>query len=193
MDKCEICRGSRRIRLPRYIPLTVEVLDAPMPSMIDNPYKEYPCPECSAGDNAPYERLEIITSHSEGRSEIQQRHPGFMEALRYGTVRKMAEEMLRRGLIRFEESKPDHRGIFALRGTLGVVAPAKVAEFEERVRERQFEVAAGLVEANIEEIANWGSYYNGREGGSVGKWQAVEWLQEAFKKVREKYAKTPNP
>lgn len=186
--ECEICQGSRRIRLPRYKPLVmtspgdIESID------LSDHSTEYPCPECSAGDHIPCERLNIVKGAVDGPERLADK-PEFLEMMRGHMASALGAKMLKDGMIQFEQSPVDHRGKFALRGMVGVVAPQHVAEFEERVRERQFEVAAGLVEATKEEIANWGSYYHGREGGRVEKWQAVEWLQDAFKKVQAKFAK----
>lgn len=183
--ECEICCGRKTIRLPVYRMVAVESTADDV--SLDEASREFPCPKCSP-NLVPTERLTTIREKIESAAPYAS-DPRYMEAMRYGMARLMAERMLRGGYITFEQSDPDELGRFSLRGRAGVVHPRHVAKFEERVAERQFEVAAALVEENKREIGNWGSYYHGREGGSVGKWQAIEWLETAFKKVRAKYAK----
>jgi hypothetical protein len=164
-----------------------------MPSMVDDlkmteSSREYPCPECSAGD-LPHERLMAVKISRDGPDHLAN-DPRFLEIMAGGMARALGDEMLKRHLIRFERSPVDQStGRFEVKATIGVMAPGRVAKFEERVAERQFEVAEAIVVAAEEEVRNWGSYYRGRTGGSVEKWQAIEWLQAALKKVREKYGR----
>lgn len=181
---CVVCRGSKRIRVPVY----QWAHDAPITGIEDSlalteSSREYPCPECSAGDNVPFERLGIVKGAREYPEHLATNRE-FIERLRYGMAQELVHGMVDRGLIRFEQGEPDARGIFQTRATAGVVAPAKVAAFEERVAERQLEVAGALLEQTESDINVWGSLY-GVE--TVKKAQAIAWLRESFNKVRKRY------
>lgn len=184
MDECGICRGRRTIRLPFYRPVVLEdVAGFSLPADVDALSREYPCPECCSGSYVPFTRLGAIKEKVEGNA-VYSSDPRFMESMRRGVVVAMADRMLRDGFVTFEQSAPDYRGYFTLRGTAGVVHPRHVAKFEERVAERQFEVAAALIEQTESDINIWGSHYRVDE---VKKSQAIAWLREAFNKVRRKY------
>lgn len=185
MAHCIVCRGSGVVRLPVYRQL--EALHSlGFDEAVDSAYREYPCPECKEL-SAPYSRLAIEKTE---RMMDARAPAAYRDAMRRGMVHAIADKIFELGLVSFEEG-PENTRLLAIpvRATIAVVAPVEVAKLEERVAQRQIEVAEALVAETSEQIANWGSFYHGRTGGSVGKYQAIEWLQEALKKVKARYGK----
>lgn len=181
MKDCPVCCGSRKILIPlqRMADAVVAAEDAwKMPAAIERTSREYPCPEC--GDYAPFDRLTVV---KEIRDEPQEIMGEARESIRRGMAALLGDYMLRHNLIAFEERAADRNGypVVETRARVGVVAPKRVATFEERVRERQFDVAERFIEAYSAEISNWGSHYG---VATVQKAQAIAWLREVFQRVK---------
>ncbi len=176
---CIVCRGAKTVRLPVYVMAVADFDPYSAPVACEPGHREYPCPECSAG--VPYERLGLV----KGSRDAGAGDGRYLAAVRLSLARELATVMVERGMIRFEQDKPDWRGIFQTRAVVGVVAPSVVATFEERVAERQFEVAQAVVEATEAEISNWGSFYGIQ---TVNKSEAVGWMRQALQKVKARYA-----
>lgn len=186
---CEICHGNGRIRLPRYVRLKAVGGPSPMDAEIESSVAEFACPECEA-NSAPFDRVDVVSQIVSAASDI--RDARFDEHVKERLSYDLARELLRRGLITFQQGRENLKDMTVpWKATIGAVAPKHVATMEDRISARQLEVAAEVVAQTGEEIANWGSYYHGREGGSVGKWQALDWLAEAFKKVKAARAQAP--
>jgi hypothetical protein len=179
MADCEVCRGSGRIHLPLYGKLEASPLDVSIDLQLGVMSREYPCPECSV-DVVPISRL-WVAKHA-GRFDRR-----YLPVMQKSMAHALIDSLLERGMFMFRQDDPDDRGGVRLVASVAFVAPAHVATLEQRVAERQFEVAEAVVEATVEEVANWGSHYQGRTGGSVDKSQAIGWMRTALKKVREKY------
>lgn len=147
------------------------------------------CPECAAGDNVPVTRLQARKMTSLGRAAMASTD-GYMDMLKKQMATELAMFMLRHDLIEFRRGPDDLVHFeFPLTAMVAVAAKKDVATLEQRINERQLEVAKMLVDETCEQIANWGSYYSGREGGRVEKGQALLWLREAFNKVKERCGK----
>lgn len=185
MIECRTCHGSRFVRYPREIQPLVSPDLPSVSEMMDIAEYRAPCPDC-AGGPIPQTRLMIVKQSSQVPAQIW--HEAKTAIARSASA-QFGATLFDKGLITIEQGEPDYRGVIPLRFTIGVVAPMHVASFEERVRERQFEVADAAVDAVIEEIANWGSFYHGRSGGSVSKDQAVDWLRGAVKKFKARFGR----
>jgi len=185
MRDCDICMGRGTVRLPVYERLSVTELDGSVPGGMEERSREFPCPQCA--EVVSFQRMAVVTAMADIDTRGQRIHgDAYVKSVQRGAAVKLADYMLTQGLISFE-LRPDasRDTIKLMQATVGVVAPRDVATLERRVALRQMEVAEQVVDATIEEIRNWGSYYHGREAGSVGKSQAIEWLRTALKKVRE--------
>lgn len=186
--ECDICRGSRRIRLPRYrlmdVMMAAEAFE--LPPTLEEASREFPCPQCGdVTDMVPYERVSAERTVAQGRA-LYASQPGYMDAMQRHLAEDLAFYMLRHNLITFKRGVDDPAHFeFPLTATVGVVAPQIVMSMEERINARQFEVAAEMLRLTEESIANWGSHYHGREGGWVDKSQALTWLREAFRRLKE--------
>lgn len=179
MTECPVCRGARFVRLPLYHPATfTEVDSGPLGSC--EAYREIACPDCT--DQVPFNRLGVLKEvkaieQTGTLEEAQIRGIPTRQA-----VHAMVDRIMRDGLMAVEKV-PTTRG-YQLRCTLGVVAPHHVATFEERVAERQFEVANEVAEDAAREIEVWGSYYGQQ---TIHKSQALQSIAAALRKVRDRF------
>lgn len=176
---CDVCEGRKTIRLP-VLQRMVTFTDTPEePPELMAAYRDYPCPECT--EQIPYTRLGVLREVSSIERQSRLNEAQITDILTRQAAHAMIDRIIRDRLLTVEKVETV-RG-YELRCTLGLVAPKHVATLEERVAERQMEVAEELVRENIKEINNWGSFYG---IPTVGKWQSIEWLQAALKKIREK-------
>ena len=178
---CEICSGSGYIRLPLYRRATAVSFEA-MPPEIEETSRQYPCPECT-----PVVRLERVQAIKvEGFTSSQIEDPAFIEHVRYGLAREVAAFLLKEGYIKFERGQIDTIQMrFATRATLGVVRPNAVDNLEQRIAERQSELAHEVVEEVERQINNWGSHYGHSE---ILKRDATWLAREAIGIVVKKHA-----
>lgn len=171
---CEICRGARFIRLPIYR----SVGTAPDPNEMVAAAREYPCPECSV--SVPESRIQAVSHQNMVTLEVAQ-DPRFVASVENNLAHRLLQTIIADSLIRYERSPDDTKTMaFTVRATIGVVSPKRVASMEERVAERQAEVAREVVDVAIAWIANWNSHYDGQ---FISKSQATASIKEALTKV----------
>lgn len=181
--ECEICRGEGSIRLPIYRRMSL-VADVPSISSAEETSRRYPCPECS--ETVPQDRIAVMSKHHLVQSGVDD--PDFMGHVRRHSAHELIDGLLHRKLISFERGRDDpYEMTFPIIATVGVVSPNVVATLEQRVAERQDEVAREVAAAAAAGIRIWGSHYTGDEG-SIHKAQAVDAVNEALKRVLEKRA-----
>ncbi|TIX28896.1 hypothetical protein [Mesorhizobium sp.] len=112
--------------------------------------------------------------------------PGYEEHVCNSLAHDLVDLILRSGHITFTKGEIDERLMtHEMSASLGVISAASVASMEERIAERQMEVAAKLVGAAAEEIRVWGRHYSGDEG-SISKGQAVDAVARAFRIIKER-------
>lgn len=180
--RCPVCRGSQRLRLPLFREFSITDMAEAMPSDTVESSREYACPECKGGA-ASFVRLQAVT---EMQNVVTDAMPAINEAVRYGLARAIAERLLRDGLIAFEIGKPDtYRMSTPIRGTLHAVAPQNVATMQERIEERQMQVAALVVEEAQRQVRNWGSDFH---WSSLTKDDASRLIRESLGVVKKKLA-----
>lgn len=187
-DKCDICRGRGTIQLSRWLPMQpIGPAEYTPENALATSVATFPCPQCST-ESIGFNRIDVFTRTIDVPEHIN-RDPKFMSHLHGCMAHELAEEMIKRGHVEVTRGKENFResreGLVSFRGRIAVVAKQSVATMEERIAKRQMDVARELVEATIEEIRNWNSYYTGRDGGHVHKDDAIRWLRDALKKVRE--------
>lgn len=180
---CDICRDSGVVRLPTYRPVAPET--SPDIPNIDESSRTYPCPQCAP--NISSDRLKIITASGIVRypDEGEQAKDYAREAI----ANIIAHHLLREDMIRFETkntsaSFPFGPG-YSIIGTVGVVAPATVATFEQRVAESGKRLAAEVAQEAIAQIDNWESasrYHDHR----IYKSDASRFIMEALRTVTNK-------
>jgi predicted amidophosphoribosyltransferase len=145
--------------------------------------REYPCPEC--GDYAPFNKLFVVKQSRKERAEIMDQA---REHIRRYLANALGDYMLHHDLIAFEERPSDRYSVPVVetRAIVGIVAPKHVATFEERVAERQFDIAERLAIKAAQSVDNWGSYYGQR---TVDKSQARQLIMGALRELKESYGR----
>lgn len=184
---CDICRGAGKVRLPVYMRLrAVMVPDANL--VMEESSREYPCPECA--DMTCLERVWAAREETHVASYIKE--PGFLDHVRSGLARQLASHLLEHDYIKFERGPEDDQNIrFQMRATVGVVRPGQLGNLEERISERQTEVAKEVAEEAERQINNWGSHYGHAD---ILKRDATRMVRDAIKAVLTKRAAwTPQP
>lgn len=177
MNRCEICRGARVIRLPLYKEMTAVPMDNSSTSSNADFVKTFPCPEC--GETVPFERVAIIRHTSE---VITHRHDkDFVEYSKQSAASQLLAFLVDKDAIDFEWGPVDTlRLTQPLRATLAVVSKTHVASMEDRIFARQGAIASKLVEAAIRGITNWNSQYVG-PSGHIQKSVAISEIMEALR------------
>lgn len=184
---CDICGGRGKITLP----VRLHASACRMPSTdtarirYEESSREYACPECSevADDN----RIMVAHAHQEFPAHYA-RDPGFMEHVRRSMAPVLADLMIKDGFVRFADGREDVPNMTrSLHAYVGVVAVGAAKRIEDRINERQFDVADEVIKAASAEIRHWGSAFSGPEG-NIGKGHAVETMLNALKAIKAKGA-----
>lgn len=179
--RCEICRGERFIRLPRYRSVTSAHFEANQIESIDASYGTFPCPEC-AGEYG-VDRVSTVTVGATVRvpykdMEDSKNRPYWQQDI----ADSIGRELLRAGLIKFYEAPIGEEAGFEVRvyGTIGAVAPTQVATMDQRVSQAALSIAYEVVDSAQAEIRNWGSYYGRHE---IAKNDACTFVKQAADRV----------
>lgn len=169
---CDICGGAEKVRLPirfRAMAFTADLA----PTMTESS-REYPCPACA--DTTRLERVQAAREETLVASYIKD--PGFVDHVRRGLAHQLASHLLERDYIKFERGPEDEQNMrFRMRATVGVVRPGQLDNLDERISERQTEVAQEVIAEAERHINNWGSYYGQQ---SISKDQATREVREAL-------------
>ncbi|HWK44889.1 MAG TPA: hypothetical protein VNT30_09220 [Stellaceae bacterium] len=177
-EACPICQGSRTVRLFVYHPVTTKPLARQ--ARLEDSSRTYPCPECTR--KAVSEEHVTILQHTAvfGATYLVR------EGLEIYAMRTAAAALSRRLLddqfIKFSYFPNVLPGSTEVVATLAAVAPSHVASMEQRIAERQGDVARRVVEQAVREIEIWGSAFGGT-GGSIHKEMAVEAVKMALIRV----------
>lgn len=174
MDKCIVCRGERRIRLPLFHQMTGRAFSADVDLSIGETSRDYPCPEC--GPQIGVERLMCFSSIGFASKEIDD--PRYKERVRVNMVHEMINGLLERGAIKFDE-RPGISGI-EIRATM-TVAMDGVETIEERTTAHQTIIADAACTDAVHAIEKWESYQHGRD--VITKSLAVALVQQATGKA----------
>lgn len=112
--------------------------------------------------------------------------PSFLDHVKEGLACAIGAQLLKSGYIKFRRSLNDLRELrFEMVATVGVVHPSKLDTLEQRIAERQSEVAQEVACEAVNQIDNWGSYYGHAE---VLKHDARRLIGEALKSVLNRRA-----
>lgn len=183
-DDCDICGGSGKIRLPV---MSKPDLSAYRPSSIslkarmEESSREYSCPECS--DVADDNRVMVMGAQEEFPVELA-KDPAVMDSIRRGMARPLAAMLVEKGFVRFADGSPTgHPWRGSLRAYVGVVAVGAAKRIDDRISERQFEVADRVIKEAAAQIRHWGSAYSGPEG-NISKGHAVEEMLRALETAK---------
>lgn len=180
---CEICQGRGTIELPIRRRLSAVPYRPDAVMAIEASSKSFPCPECAP--SAPADRLAIVRYHAVVNMQI--RDPAFLDDVKASAAHSLVEGLLRGGYVTFKRGPECADGFtYEMVASIGVVAPAHVATFEQRVAEHQEALAREVMAEAVAQIQNWGSHYGHR---TISKEQAYDSVASALKAVLAKRAK----
>ena len=185
---CDICGGRGKIRLPVMHKTSMRPAANAKIELAESS-REYACPECSeiADDN----RVMVMGAQEEYSAHLA-KEPQFMERIHGYLARPIAEMLIRDGFVRFVDMPIDEtRMTKATRAYVGVVAVGAAKRIEDRINERQWEMAEKVLHEAADAVRNWGSHYTGR-GGPINKDDAVRQMFEVLKIARAKPVKVPS-
>lgn len=177
---CEICCGRGTVRLPIYRRATAFVAD--LAPTIEESSREYPCPECS--EAVPFARVGVVDAIKAMDTRIDD--PKYIEHVKRTAAHSLIDQLINGGYLKVESgpaNTAEMRQEFRI--TLGVVSQKQVATLEERVAERQIEIAQETAAEAEHQINNWGSYYGHAD---ILKRDATRMVREAIKTVLTKRA-----
>lgn len=174
-NDCEICRGSKVVRLPIYRSVSVSpTFDAPA---MEETSRDYPCPEC--GGAVKQDRVAVLDAHTMVCSEISDTN--FADHARRAAAHRLVDHLLEGGFIEFERGPIRDRDMaFPMVATLGVVSKGQVATLEQRIAERQDQVARAVAQKARSQIENWGSHHGNT---SISKREAHDQIDSALNHV----------
>lgn len=99
---CDVCRGNRRIRVPRWRELECAMTPAEEMVSLDQSYREFDCPQCVP--MVPYRRVRAHKLISEYDVDYAQR---FQQPIQRSLAAAFGEYLLRKGLISFTTDDSD--------------------------------------------------------------------------------------
>lgn len=149
-SECDICRGCRVIRLPVYRPLTVTYAKLDAPLELGESSREFPCPQCC--ETVKVGQVGAIREETFGASQLRN-DPGFIDHVKGWLVSAIGAQLLKSGYINFQ-SGPDSDFKFQMVATVGMVHPSKLDTLEQRIAERQAEVAKEVANEAARQIDN---------------------------------------
>ncbi len=177
-DDCDICGGIGKIRLPIQERLTATISN----DCKSMPIREYSCPEC--GDKIPYENILVVQGEQWVDAEIKD--PEFLIHCKQSITHKMGSFLHNKGMITFVKNRDltsdySYREGYFLRGQLGVVSPRIVATLEQRIQEKQRELAAIFIQGVAKKIRNWRECFN---DPLIEKDMAIRFLYQVLEKIK---------
>jgi hypothetical protein len=178
MPECLVCRGSRKIKLPLYHPVSAAYNSEHITMDDCQLSKEFACPECAP--KVPEDRVAILQFGASIRSVED---PRYEEAARKQAAHSLVDAILRKDFIQYRKGPVDKFDMcYELTGRLGLVSKSVVASMEGRIAERQKEVAEEVAARAAAKVSAWGSYYTSDEG-PIHKSQAIDAIRQALKDV----------
>ncbi len=180
---CEICQGRGVVRLPIYSRLSavyfqseLTVEQMPRPSS-----REYGCPECGLAVNEG--KVAVLDAHV----MVDTRAPAEYEVhARRNAAHRLVDMLLERDYITFSTYEHNSRDLKRpVVATLAVVSKGAAAAMEERLRQRQDQLAKAVADEAIKQIDNWGSHY-GR--AAVSKEDAGRFIRVALNDVSKDWS-----
>lgn len=180
---CEICQGSKRVRLPVYHRTGVREHHSDVHAIhMRDSFRDYPCPECQA--RVPESAVTILQ-----RRDVVRIPMGDQEDCRRHVERNIAQAfvqaILEAGHMQFtwDDREKDLDGRLVVWSRIGVVSRQAVATIEDRVKSYRQIFAETLVKKATRKILHWGSHYTGATG-PIEKGMAARFVEDALEEVR---------
>lgn len=182
MMTCDICQGSKHIRIPVASRSSVLTCDASITeATIEISSKTFPCPQC-CGKQAADERIEIV-----GVKLVIPDHAGdhAEQLFKRQAASTLAANFVEHASIDFSKQPHPYRpGEAELIGIVGLVTKTQVNRIEDRALTKAHSLMERVISVALEDIATWGSYYTGLSG-PIEKGRAIDCIRAAFAKVKE--------
>jgi hypothetical protein len=156
---CPVCRGSKKINLPLTHQLEIEESDH---STMPEAFRTYDCPECGPLriKTERFKAGKVMTFMDQDQMTTPAAKEWWYKAARETMGRMIAQKMIDEGFIEFERLEPDaYHGEGILASFYGAL-PKHTEPMEQRIAERQMEVAEEVAAEAKRLIHNWGSYYH---------------------------------
>lgn len=183
---CDICSGMGTLRLPirqrlaAFTAADVELRPVELSRL-------FPCPECSG--TVSLRTVSAARVEQNVDSRVDER--GFISHVHEGLACKLADFLLRNGYIQFERGEIDANALLTeFRASMAVAHPSNLDTLEQRISERQSEVAQEVVSEAIKQIDNWGSEYGYTD---ILKRDARTLIRDSVTAVLEQHAKRWKP
>lgn len=143
---CEICRGSRIVRLPIYRPVSAQIQDMSAAVAMEATSRDYPCPEC--GGAVKEDRIAVLDAHAMGESRIND--PEFHRHARRTAAHMLIDLLVEGDYIAYERGPIDSMHLrYPVIATLGVVSKGNVASIEARAIERGMQLAQAVADEAV--------------------------------------------
>lgn len=152
---CDICGGSKTVTLPiRVMPMySADAKAAPREAS-----RTYPCPECGT-DTVGYDQIAMNIPFS--AYDVHHADPAEIDRyVQNQAANAVADLIMREGLLKVRKVKEEYH-MTTYRCTVGFVSWDKIKPMEDRIAERQFDVAQGVVDDGLARI---GSKYRNKQG-----------------------------
>lgn len=177
-DRCQVCRGEQKIRLPLYRPVVASFEATAV--KIDETYRTYPCPECSP--KVATDKIRVLEHHFQADTRFEGQE-GYREHLVRSGVVAIANQIERGGFMRIQSAPADRAEMRrGYRITVGVASIADVSNLDADRFAHEDAYADLVVKIAAAEIQNWGSYYGHSE---ILKRDATRLLGDALRKAKD--------
>ncbi len=185
-DYCPVCRGSKKIRVPLMHQLKVMESQAAEP-VLEDAWRDYDCPECVLRIKAERFKAGKYISFMDRDQTSPAAKEWWHKNAREHMARMIAEGLIKDGFIEFTDlpETPHYAG--GVQASFYAALPKHWEPLEQRIAERQMEVADEVATEAKRLIDNWGSYYDWR---SIHKSDARREINDAVRAIRARRAKT---
>lgn len=178
---CEICCGRRTMRLPIHRRAMAFSVDAEPPEPVEGA-REFPCPQCC--EVVTVGQVSALREETFAASYIDD--PRFIGRVKENLALQIGSQFLKSGYVKFRRGPNDSRKMrFQMVATVAAVHPSKLDTLEQRISERQTEVAQEVAAEAKAQIDNWGSFYGHAD---ILKRDARQMVDDAIKIVMAKRA-----
>lgn len=179
MNDCDICGDSGVVRFPVREKHIFRCNDYEEPKSVS--IREYPCPECS--EKIPLENIEIAQVEQSISPYEDLANFDYLDYIKRDMANQIADFLHKEEMISYTIGKEDlYSRSKRIRAKLGILSPRQVKKFEDRVRERQIDLASSLVNEAVSQIRNWASLFDSEY---ISKTVAIRFLYEILDKVKK--------
>lgn len=187
---CLVCCGRGSVTLAHIQPMTVAMVSGDDPGcQWERRSADYPCPACAL--KVSMDETATFAADTKIATEWLE-EPRALQCAKESATHRIAVKLVELGMVTFDIAKAkDPWKPSTVTAVLGVISPKATASVEERIAERQLDVAQEIANTAKAKISHWGSYYSGNDGG-ISKGLAMSYVDEAVRDVKAR-RETPTP